>query len=117
MADLESDGGKEVQRVFDALDALAAMEDPQARARAISAFLREQQPRLRELSTLRRDYVLERRQAKATRKAIAEEIGVSPSTVQDIELGYTGSGRTRGPIGKGKQRETTSDGGADDREA
>ncbi|WP_061443840.1 helix-turn-helix domain-containing protein [Streptomyces sp. CCM_MD2014] len=111
MADLEDDGGEEVQRVFDALKALKAMEDPQARAHAISEFLREQPGELQELKALRRDYVLARRAEKATRKTIAEEIGVSPSTVQDIELGYSGSGRTRGPIGKGKQRGTTDDGG------
>ncbi|WP_413808167.1 helix-turn-helix domain-containing protein [Streptomyces sp. OE57] len=107
MADQET-GGEEVQRVLDALDALAAMEDPKARAAAISAFLKVQQPRLRELSKLRRAYVLEQRAAKVSRRQIAEDIGVSPSTVQDIELGYSGSGKTRGPIGKGKQRATDS---------
>lgn len=112
MADREDggeDGGEEVRRVFDALDALEAMEDPRARAHAISQLLRVQHPRLKKLSALRREYVLQRRAEKATRRTIAEEIGVSPSTVQDIELGYSGSGKVRGPIGKGKQRGT--DGG------
>ena len=107
MADQQA-GGEEVRRVFEALDALKAMEDPKARAAAISAFLKEQQKRLGELSRLRRDYVLEQRAAKGPRRVIAEDIGVSQSTVQDIELGYTGSGRTRPPTGKGKQRETRS---------
>ncbi|MET8609739.1 hypothetical protein [Streptomyces misionensis] len=110
MAEEQTGGEEEVRRVFDALDALEAMEDPKARARAISAFLREQQPRLRRLSALRRDYVLGERRAKVTRKKIADDIGVSPSTVQDIELGYTGSGRSRPPTGKGKRG---SDGGGD----
>lgn len=100
MAEHNSDGKGEVQRVFDALDALEAMEDPKARAYAISAFLREQQERLRKLSALRRDYVLEERRNRVPRRQIAEDIGVSPSTVQDIELGYTGSGRNRAPTGK-----------------
>ncbi|MFJ4469524.1 helix-turn-helix domain-containing protein [Streptomyces sp. NPDC089424] len=103
MAEDQTGGKEEVRRVFDALDALEAMEDPAARARAISAFLREQQPRLRKLSELRRDYVLEQRRQKVTRKKIAADIGVSPSTVQDIEQGYSGSGSTRPPTGKGKR--------------
>ena len=97
MADQPDGDDEEVRRVFDALDDLAAMEDPAARAKAISAFLRQQQPRLRKLSKLRRDYVLEQRAKKVSRRQIAEDIGVSPSTVQDIELGYTGSGRNRPP--------------------
>jgi DNA-binding XRE family transcriptional regulator len=113
MADLEDGGGdvsEEVRRVIDGLKALKAMEDPRARAHAISAFLRKQPEELQELKALRREYVLRRRAERATRKTIAEEIGVSPSTVQDIELGYSGSGKARGPIGKGKQR-GTRDGG------
>lgn len=113
MADEEVSGDGEVRRVFDALDALAAMDDPKARARAISAFLREQQPRLRKLSELRRDYVKEQRAQKVPRRVIATDIGVSPSTVQDIEAGYSGSGRTRTPSGKGKRRARGSDDGGD----
>ncbi|MFB8347977.1 helix-turn-helix domain-containing protein [Streptomyces niveus] len=97
MAEQRDSDEEEVRRVFDALDGLVAIEDPQARAKAISAFLKEQQPRLRKLSKLRRDYVLEQRAKKVSRRQIAEDIGVSQSTVQDIELGYTGSGRNRPP--------------------
>ncbi|WP_406321781.1 hypothetical protein [Streptomyces sp. NBC_00519] len=112
MAEEKAGGEEEVQRLFDALDALEAMGDPKSRARAISAFLRVQQPRLRKLSQLRRDYVLEERAKKVPRKQIAEDIGVSPSTVQDIELGYTKSGRDRTPTSKGKSGRT--DGGTAD---
>ncbi|MDH6489610.1 helix-turn-helix domain-containing protein [Streptomyces sp. SAI-127] len=111
MADEQVGGEEEVRRVFDALDALEAMEDPKARARAISAFLREQQPRLRKLSALRRDYVLGERRQKVTRKKIADDIGVSPSTVQDIEQGYTGSGRNRPPTGNEKRGSDDGDDG------
>ena len=113
MADETAGGEEEVQRVFDALDALEAMEDPKSRARAISAFLRVQQPRLRKLSQLRRDYVLGERAKKVSRKQISEDIGVSASTVQDIELGYTKSGRDRTPTSKEK-RESGGGGGAGD---
>lgn len=95
MAEKSGDGEAEVQRVFDALDGLKAIDDPAARAKAISAFLKEQQPRLRELSKLRQEYVRAQREKKVPRWKIAEEIGVSPSTVQDIEVGYSGSGKTR----------------------
>jgi len=81
--------------VFEALDALKAMTDEAARARQISAVLREQQPRLKELSALRREYVLAQRKKKVSYRKIAGEIGVSASTVQDIERGYSGSGRDR----------------------
>ncbi|MFE3149129.1 helix-turn-helix domain-containing protein [Streptomyces sp. NPDC059218] len=111
MAD-EMGDPEEVQRVFDALDAIEAMDDPKSRARAISAFLRVQQPRLRKLSQLRRDYVVGERAKKVSRRQIAEDIGVSPSTVQDIELGYTKSGRDRTPTGKGN-RESDGRGSAD----
>jgi hypothetical protein len=105
MADQQPGGEEEVQRVFDALDGLKAMKDPKARAKAISAFLREQQPRLRELSELRRAYVKDERKRKVPRWKIAEDIGVSASTVQDIEQGYSGSGRARPPKGETKRAE------------
>ncbi|MEC3995211.1 hypothetical protein VSR01_17380 [Actinacidiphila sp. DG2A-62] len=104
MADELAGGEEEVRRVFDALDGLKAIEDPKVRARAITAFLKEQQPRLRELSRLRREYVQEQRKQKVPRWKIGEDIGVSASTVQDIEHGYSGSGRTRPP-----KDEATSD--------
>ncbi|WP_228994727.1 hypothetical protein [Streptomyces sp. DH8] len=100
MADEQAGGEEEVRHVFDALDALKAIEDPRARAKAISAFLKEQQPRLRELSELRRAYVRDQRKQKVPRWKIAEDIGVSASTVQDIEHGYSGSGRARPPKAK-----------------
>lgn len=110
MADELSGGEEEVRRVFDALDGLKAIEDPRVRARAITAFLKEQQPRLRELSRLRRAYVQEQRKQKVPRWKIGEDIGVSASTVQDIELGYSGSGRTRPPKGEAKSADAGKSG-------
>ena len=110
MADDTAGGDEEVRRVFDSLDALEAIEDPKTRARAISAFLKVQQARLRKLSALRREYVLQERRNKVPRRQIAEDIGVSASTVQDIELGYTGSGRNRSPGESGAGPSTSKDG-------
>ncbi|MGO4756440.1 helix-turn-helix domain-containing protein [Streptomyces sp. 2MCAF27] len=95
MAEEQAGSEEEAQRVFDALDALEAMEDEGARARAISAVLREQQPRVKRLSDLRRAYVLKQRDAKVSVRNLAAELRVSPSTIQDIERGWTGSGKDR----------------------
>ncbi|MGA5202751.1 helix-turn-helix domain-containing protein [Streptomyces variegatus] len=94
MAEEPAGGGEVAKRVFDALDALEAIEDETERAREISAFLREYGPRIKKLSDLRRTFVLEQRKTVSVRK-LAAKINVSPSTIQDIERGYSGSGKTR----------------------
>ena len=86
---------EEAQRVFDALDAIEAMEDPVARARAISRLLKDQTQRTKRLKEQRREVVLELRRRKVTYREIATTLGVSMGTVQDIERGYSGSGRDR----------------------
>ncbi|MFJ9378955.1 helix-turn-helix domain-containing protein [Streptomyces sp. NPDC101455] len=103
MAEEKAAGGEVAQRVFDALDALKAIQDDAVRAREISVFLRQYGPKVKELSDLRRDYVLGQRARKVTVRAIAAKIRVSPSTVQDIERGYSGSGKTRPRKGKDKE--------------
>ncbi|MFF4146949.1 helix-turn-helix domain-containing protein [Streptomyces sp. NPDC001698] len=95
MAEQEAGGGEVARRVFDALDALKAIKDEAARAREISAFLREYGPRIKELSEIRRQYVVGQRDQQVSVRKLAAQIGVSPSTIQDIERGYTGSGKTR----------------------
>lgn len=94
MAD-EQSGGEVAQRVFDALEALKGIDDEAVRAREISAFLRAYGPKIKELSDLRRTFVLKQRGQEVSVRKIAVQIGVSPSTVQDIERGYSGSGKTR----------------------
>ncbi|WP_019061751.1 helix-turn-helix domain-containing protein [Streptomyces prunicolor] len=96
MAEEQAGGGGEAQRVFDALQALKAIEDELARAREISVFLRAYGPAIKELSDLRRDYVLDQRQQQGVSvRKLAAKLNVSPSTIQDIERGYSGSGKTR----------------------
>ncbi|WTW95449.1 helix-turn-helix domain-containing protein [Streptomycetaceae bacterium NBC_01309] len=95
MAEEQAVGGEVAQRVFDALEALKRIDDEAARAREISVFLRAYGPKIKELSDIRRDYVLDQRGQDVSVRKIAAEIGVSPSTVQDIERGYSGSGKTR----------------------
>ncbi|MEU6929003.1 hypothetical protein AB0A05_07545 [Streptomyces sp. NPDC046374] len=105
MADEQAGGGEVAQRVFDALEALKSIEDEALRAREISTFLRAYGPKIKELSDLRRDFVLGQRAQEVSVRKIATQIGVSPSTVQDIERGYSGSGKTR------PRKEKDGDGG------
>jgi hypothetical protein len=95
MADDQPHGGEVARAVFEALDALKAIEDPGVRAREITAFLKESGDRVKELSDLRREYVLDQRRQKVSLRVIAAQLGVHFTTVQNIESGHSGSGKTR----------------------
>lgn len=86
---------EEAQRVFDAMDGLEAIADPTARARAISQVLSDQAKRNPRLKDLRRQVVLDLRAQKVPYRKIAEQLGVSLGTVQDIERGHSGSWKAR----------------------
>lgn len=76
---------KEVQRVFDALAGLADIEDPKTRALAVAKVLKEWPDHSKALREIRRQAVLELLAPKeATFRGIAKELGVAPSTLQDI---------------------------------
>lgn len=89
---------EEAQRVINAMNEVEAIADPEERARAISEVLADQAARAKKWRDDRRQFVLEQRAKKpkavAYRK-IAAMLGVSLRTVQDIEAGYTGSGKNR----------------------
>jgi DNA-directed RNA polymerase specialized sigma24 family protein len=99
----ERDGTEEARRVADALRAIEQMGDPADQARAITEVLRVQADSAPTLKELRRNWVLTQRAANVTYKAIAERLGVSISTVQDIERGYSGSGKNRPRTGRRKR--------------
>jgi DNA-binding transcriptional regulator YiaG len=88
---------EEAQRVIDAMDAVEAMTDPQERARAIGEVMADQAQRGKRWRELRRQVVLDMRaqDPPVSYRRIAAALGVSLATVQDIERGYTGSGRNR----------------------
>ena len=88
---------EEAQRVIDAMDAVEAIADPEARAKAISEVLADQARRAKEWREDRRKFVLDQRaqQPPVAYRKIAAMLGVSLRTVQDIEAGYTGSGKDR----------------------
>lgn len=86
---------EEAQRVLDALNAVEAMADPLARAKAISRLLKDQTDRNKRLKEYRRQVVLDLRGQNVSYRKIAAALGISSGTVQDIERGYSGSGRNR----------------------
>lgn len=80
---------EEARRVFEALDEAEAMTDHLARARVIGRLLKDQAERNKRFMEYRRKVVLEMRAQTppVPYRKIAEELGVSLGTVQDIERG------------------------------
>lgn len=85
----------EAQAVIDALDVLEEIDDPRVRAVAYSQVAAEQVRRSGMFRELRRQMVAEYREQGVSYRKIAQQLGVSLSVVQDIERGYTGSGKNR----------------------
>lgn len=87
---------KEVQRVLDALAGLSGIDDPKTRALAVARVLKEWPERSKALREVRRQAVLELLAPDdASVRKVAKELGVSPTTVQDIAAGYSRSGKDR----------------------
>lgn len=88
---------EEAQRVIDAMDAVEAMTDPEERAKAIGEVMADQAKRGKRWRELRRQVVLDMRaqDPPVSYRRIAAALGVGLATVQDIERGYTGSGKNR----------------------
>ena len=93
---------EEAQRVIDAMNAVEAMTDPEQRAKAIGEVMADQAERGRRWREMRRQVVLDMRAQTPpiSYRRIAKALGVGLATVQDIERGYTGSGKNR-PRAKG----------------
>lgn len=88
---------EEAQRVIDAMNAVEAMTDPEQRAKAIGEVMADQAKRGKRWREMRRQVVLEMRaqDPPVPYRKIAAALGVGLATVQDIERGYTGSGKNR----------------------
>lgn len=95
--------------MFDAMDALAEIADPRARALAVGEVLKNLPDRNRRLKELRQAAVAEllARPGASLRK-VGEDLGMNFSTVQDIAAGYSGSGRDR-PKSPRKKRKAESE--------
>ena len=83
--------------MIDAMDAVEAMADPEERAKAIGEVMADQAKRGKRWRELRRQVVLDMRAQTppVPYRKIADALGVGLATVQDIERGYTGSGKDR----------------------
>lgn len=88
---------EEAQRVIDAMNAVEAMPDPVERAKVIGEVMADQADRGKRWREMRREVVLEMRaqDPPVSYRKIAAALGIGLATVQDIERGYTGSGRDR----------------------
>ena len=87
---------EEVQRVFDAIDALDAITDPLERAKALGQVLKALPDKNRALKAARQQAVAElMARPDASLRSVGAELGISFSTVQDIMKGYSGSGSKR----------------------
>jgi DNA-directed RNA polymerase specialized sigma24 family protein len=92
---VSKDVTEEAQRVFDALAALEAMEDPIERARAAGQVLRDHKRRAPRLRDLQRAVVLDLRSQKVPYRKIAAQLDISVGAVQDLERGHTGAWGTK----------------------
>ncbi|MFD9569967.1 helix-turn-helix domain-containing protein [Streptomyces sp. NPDC059982] len=86
---------EEVRRVSEALDAVERIEDPEARVRAMSKAMAEQVKRTAVWKEQRRALVLQLRAEEVSLRKIAERVGTSLGTVQDILRGHSGSWSSR----------------------
>ena len=86
---------EEVRRVTESLDAIEAIEDRGERIRAKSRVMAAQIERNKAWADERRTYVLELKDTGMSVRKIAAEVGTSPSTIQSILSGYSGSGTHR----------------------
>jgi hypothetical protein len=88
---------EEAQRVIDAMDAVEAMTDPVDRAKVIGEVMADQARRGKRWREMRRQVVLDMRAQvpPVSYRKIADTLGIGLATVQDIERGYTGSGKNR----------------------
>ncbi|MFB0617276.1 helix-turn-helix domain-containing protein [Streptomyces sp. AGS-58] len=107
----EQDGTEEARRVADALRAIEQMDDPARQARAITEVLKVQSQSGPTLKATRRAWVLEKRAEKVTFQEIADTLGVSIGTVQDIVRGYSGSGKNRPRTGRRAKPATAAEPG------
>ncbi|MFJ9214252.1 helix-turn-helix domain-containing protein [Streptomyces sp. NPDC102264] len=93
---------EEVRRVSEALDAIERIADPEERVFAMSQAMAAQVKRTPQWKEERRKLVLKLKSEDVSIRKIAARVGTSPSTVQDILRGYSGSGTHRPRKGAGE---------------
>ena len=88
---------EEVQRVFDALDDVERIADPEARSRAQAQITAQTRKRSAKWNTERAKLAQQMQAEGETVRGIAKRLGIQPGTVQDLLRGYKGSGKHRPP--------------------
>lgn len=88
---------EEVQRVFEALDDVERIADPEARSRARAQITAKTRKLSAEWNAERAELAVRMRGEGETVRGIAKRLGIQPGTVQDLLRGYKGSGRDRPP--------------------
>ncbi len=97
---------EEVQRVFDALDDVERIADPEARSRAQAQITAQTRERSAKWNADRAELAHRLRDEEGESvRGIAKRLGIKPGTVQDLLRGYKGSGQNRPPA-----EERTADG-------
>ena len=87
---------EEVQRVFDALDDVERIADPEARSRARAQITAKTRKLSAEWNAERAELARKLRDEECeTVRGIAKRLGIQPGTVQDLLRGYKGSGTAR----------------------
>ncbi|MFD3978317.1 hypothetical protein ACFWR6_06990 [Streptomyces griseus] len=100
---------EETHKVIDSLKAMESMEDPVARAAAISDVLKHVEERSPDWRDLRRKVVLDLRAEGVSYRRIASMIRTSLGTVQSIERGHAGAWGTK-PRKKPDAKQEETDG-------
>lgn len=86
---------EEVRRVSEALDGVEQIADPEERVRAMSKVMADQVKRNQKWQKERREMVVALRAEGVSYRKIAERVGTSLGTVQDILRGHSGSWKDR----------------------
>lgn len=86
---------EEVRRVSEALDGVDQIADAEERVRAMSKVMADQVKRNQKWQKERREMVLTLRAEGVSFRKIAERVGTSLGTVQDILRGHSGSWKDR----------------------
>lgn len=88
---------EEVQRVFDALDDVERIADPEARSRAQARITAQTRERSTRWNAERAELARLMQAEGESVRGIAKRLGIKPGTVQDLLRGYKGSGKDRPP--------------------
>ncbi|MFE2712259.1 helix-turn-helix domain-containing protein [Streptomyces mirabilis] len=86
---------EEVQRVFDAIEDVEQIADPEARSRARAKITAKTRQLSARWNAERAELAVQMQGEGETVRGIADRLGIKAGTVQDLLRGYKGSGLNR----------------------